>query len=69
MNGFNDLKEKLEAQGIRTQNLSKNADLTKSNLKAEKTKDESSEEKEKRLQAEMADFLKGSGIFKNAQKA
>ncbi len=79
MNGFNDLKEKLEAQGIAVNssaNSGKNggvAGISKNNspsgAKSVTKKAESNEEKESRLKAELADFLRGSDIFKNPTNA
>ena len=72
MNGFNDLKEKLEAQGIAVSkngsnsnsaiNLNPNALNSKS--KAKNAEFESIAEKERRLRAEFMDFAKGEDILK-----
>ena len=76
MNGFNDLKEKLEAQGIAVGTSKNNgtAGVSRNNspsgaLKTAPKKAESNEEKESRLKAELADFLRGSDIFKNPTNA
>ena len=71
MNGFNDLKEKLEAQGIA---VSKNGGLNSSansnpsalnsKSKAKNAEFESIAEKERRLRAEFMDFVKGEDILK-----
>ena len=80
MNGFNDLKEKLEAQGIAV-NSSTNSDFGKngsnsnsainsnssalnSKSKAKNAEFESIAEKERRLRAEFMDFVKGEDILK-----
>ena len=77
MSGFNDLKEQFEAQGIAvlSKNLNSNKNVNLSENSASKMQNsqnaefESFADKEKRLQAEFAEFLKGESILKNIKKA
>lgn len=77
MSGFNDLKEQFEAQGIAvsSKNLNSNKNVNLSENSASKMQNsqnaefESFADKEKRLRAEFAEFLKGESILKNIKKA